>query len=287
MSTITPGTPLYSFVDSFRKTLGDVLSQASASPWKVTIGKEGVPPASGTTLCFGISLSGSLRGKAAFLIENAEVLRLAQKLVSKSSDPAAEPNAAGKHAIESVLRKVSTLASATLKEQFGDVNFEFASIEVPNWTGTSVILTASEPSTGTVSIGLRLDSELSGVLPAQADATAAGVSTDPLAAKAAASGDNNLDLLLGVELNLTLRFGQRTLTLREILELNSGSIIELDRQVQEPADLLLGEKLIARGEVVVVDGNYGLRIKEMCEPPIGADKVGLSAARREPSKAAS
>jgi len=278
MSTITPGTPLYSFVDSFRKTLGTVLSQASPSPWKVTISKEDVPPASGTTLCFGISLSGGLRGKAAFLIEHAEVLRLAQKLVPKSADPAADPNAAAKQAIEQLLRKVSTLAAAALKEQFGEVSFEFAAIEAPNWTGTSAVLTAAEASTGTVSIGFRLDTELAGVLPARA-------STDPSAAKAAASGDHNLDLLLGVELNLTLRFGQRTLALREILELNSGSIIELDRQVQEPADLLLGEKLIARGEVVVVDGNYGIRIKEMCESPIGTDKMGLSVARGESSKA--
>lgn len=280
MSIITPGTPLYSFVDSFRKTLGTALSQASPSPWKVTISGEEAPPASGTTLCFGMSLSGSLRGKAAFLIENAEALRLAEKLVPKSADPAADPNAAGKPAIEQLFRKVSTLTAGALKEQFGEVSFEFATIEAPNWTGTSIVLEASEASTGTVSMEFRLDSELAGKLPA-------GSSTDPSAAKAVASGDNNLDLLLGVELNLTLRFGQRTLTLREILELNSGSIIELDRQVQEPADLLLGEKLIARGEVVVVDGNYGIRIREMCEPPIGAVKVGLSAARGESSKAAS
>jgi flagellar motor switch protein FliN len=79
-------------------------------------------------------------------------------------------------------------------------------------------------------------------------------------------GENNLDLLLGVHLNLTLRFGQRVLTLREILDLTSGSVVELDRQVQEPADLLLGDKLIARGEVVIVDGNYGIRITEVEDP---------------------
>jgi flagellar motor switch protein FliN/FliY len=50
------------------------------------------------------------------------------------------------------------------------------------------------------------------------------------------------------------------------VELTSGSVIELDRQVQEPADLLLGEKLIARGEVVIVDGNYGLRVTEVADP---------------------
>jgi flagellar motor switch protein FliN len=73
----------------------------------------------------------------------------------------------------------------------------------------------------------------------------------------------NLELVLDVELNVTVRFGQRQLTLREVLELTSGSVIELDRQVEEPVELLLDGKVIARGEAVVVDGNYGLRITEV------------------------
>lgn len=285
MSTITPGTPLYSLVDSFRKTLGDVLSQASASSWKVTSGAEEVAPASGsTTLCFGISFAGSLKGNAAFQIENAEALLLAKKLLPKSTDPATELTSAGKQAIEQLLQKVTTLAEAALKERFGEVNLQFATIEVPNWSGTGVALVAEEASAGRVSVGFRLNQELSDALHSGQDGATASVSTETSAARA--SGENNLDLLLGVELNLTLRFGQRTLTLREILELSSGSIIELDRQVQEPADLLLGDKLIARGEVVVVDGNYGLRIKEMCEPPMGNAKVGWSAAPGESSQGA-
>jgi flagellar motor switch protein FliN/FliY len=72
-----------------------------------------------------------------------------------------------------------------------------------------------------------------------------------------------LELLLDVNLALTLRFGQRDLTLREILDLSSGSVIELDRAVEEPAELLLGNKVIARGQVVTVDGNYGIRITDM------------------------
>ena len=79
------------------------------------------------------------------------------------------------------------------------------------------------------------------------------------------SHEPNFDLLLGVNLNLTLRFGQRTLPLREVLELASGSVIELDHEVQEPADLLLGDKVIARGDVVIVDGNYGVRITEVAD----------------------
>ncbi len=82
---------------------------------------------------------------------------------------------------------------------------------------------------------------------------------------ATATHEPNLDVLLEVNLNLTLRFGQRALPLREILDLGAGAVIELDREVEEPADLLLDDKVIARGQVVIVDGNYGLRITEVMD----------------------
>ena len=71
--------------------------------------------------------------------------------------------------------------------------------------------------------------------------------------------------VIDVPLAVTLRFGQRHLTLRDILTLTTGSLVELDRQVEEPVDLVLGDRLIARGEVVVVDGNYGLRVTEVIQ----------------------
>jgi flagellar motor switch protein FliN/FliY len=76
----------------------------------------------------------------------------------------------------------------------------------------------------------------------------------------------NLKLVMDVELNVLLRFGQRQLPLREVLDLASGSIVELDRQVDEPVELLLDGKVIARGEAVIVDGNYGLRVTEIPQP---------------------
>jgi flagellar motor switch protein FliN/FliY len=76
----------------------------------------------------------------------------------------------------------------------------------------------------------------------------------------------NLGLVLDVELSVSLRFGQRQLPLHEVLELGSGSVIELDRQVDDPVELLLDGKVIARGEAVIVDGNYGLRVTEIPQP---------------------
>ncbi len=78
--------------------------------------------------------------------------------------------------------------------------------------------------------------------------------------------EGNLDLLLDVELGVTLRFGSRRAPLREVLELSPGAVLELNREIQEPVDLLLNDRVIARGDVVVVDGNYGLHITDVVSP---------------------
>jgi flagellar motor switch protein FliN/FliY len=72
-----------------------------------------------------------------------------------------------------------------------------------------------------------------------------------------------LGMLMDVELVVTMRFGGRRMLLKDILDLCTGSVVELDQQVQAPVDLLLDGKVIARGEVVVVDGNYGLRVTDL------------------------
>jgi flagellar motor switch protein FliN/FliY len=74
---------------------------------------------------------------------------------------------------------------------------------------------------------------------------------------------NNLDLLLEVELPVSVSFGKTELALRDILKLTTGSILELDRTASAPVDILVNERLIARGDVVVVEGNYGVRIREI------------------------
>lgn len=102
-----------------------------------------------------------------------------------------------------------------------------------------------------------------------ADATEAPPSAPPAApgtsSASAAALKGNLGLLSGVELPVTLCFGRRRMRLRDVLDLNAGSVIELDRQVEDPVELLLDGRVIARGEVVVVDGSYGLRVLEVLE----------------------
>jgi flagellar motor switch protein FliN/FliY len=71
------------------------------------------------------------------------------------------------------------------------------------------------------------------------------------------------DLLLDVALPVSVSFGRKSLLIREVLKLNTGSIVELDRLVSEPVDVIVNDCVIARGEVVVVDGNYGVRITHL------------------------
>jgi flagellar motor switch protein FliN/FliY len=72
-----------------------------------------------------------------------------------------------------------------------------------------------------------------------------------------------MELLLDVDLPVSISFGKTQLPMKEVIKLTTGSIVELNRGVNEPVELLVNQCLIARGEVVVVEGNYGIRILEI------------------------
>src|SRR5690606_14985561 len=73
----------------------------------------------------------------------------------------------------------------------------------------------------------------------------------------------NLSILLDVPLQVTVQLGQTTRSIKDILELTKGSIIELDKLAGEPVDILVNNHLIAKGEVVVIDENFGVRVTEI------------------------
>ena len=85
----------------------------------------------------------------------------------------------------------------------------------------------------------------------------------PLGERLPTTSTARFDMLLDVELDVTLRFGNRQMLLHDVAELSPGSVLELDRQIDDPVELLVSGKTIAWGEVVVVDGNYGLRIQRL------------------------
>lgn len=123
---------------------------------------------------------------------------------------------------------------------------------------------------GGATVRLALDVEEKETTGRSRDAELNREATGPVPLSAAEEKRNGTggryDLLLEVELEAVVRFGSRSLELRELLELGPGDVVELDRQVTDPVDLIVGDKLVARGEVVLVDGNFGLRVTEVAEP---------------------
>lgn len=78
--------------------------------------------------------------------------------------------------------------------------------------------------------------------------------------------NKNLDILLDIKLQLTVELGRTELPIKKVLELTRGSIIELEKVAGEPVELYANSKLIAHGEVVVIEDNFGLRITSITEP---------------------
>jgi flagellar motor switch protein FliN/FliY len=93
-----------------------------------------------------------------------------------------------------------------------------------------------------------------------------GVNFPSLASAGAGPGQTNLNLLMDVQMALTVELGRTKMYIKDILGLGEGSIIELDKLAGEPVDLLVNGKLIAKGEVVVIDENFGVRVTDIVSP---------------------
>ena len=76
----------------------------------------------------------------------------------------------------------------------------------------------------------------------------------------------NISLIMDVELPVRVRIGTKTVLLKDVLSMDIGSIVELDQLANEPLDVLIGDKVIAKGEVIIVDGNFGVQIVEIDSP---------------------
>ncbi len=98
------------------------------------------------------------------------------------------------------------------------------------------------------------------------------IASDEVSA-APAGIDPSIGLLCDIELDATLQFGSREMPLREVLDLGPGDVVELDRHVSDPVDLVVGNRIVARGEVVVVSGNFALRITEVATPQLRLESI--------------
>lgn len=246
------------FATAFAQSLSASLAEASGSASQLEIADRGTIPSNASKpIQFKLTLEGAIRGDcfvefyepqvAALLASitkqpvtalDGNHLALFTKLVTAAAESLSKSGLAGEVALKATIAQASGLA-------FG---------------GMSVVPLMASESKAELHVLLFFSPQLlesvSSVLGKSAEQSVEGVHAPSY----------NLNLVMDVELNVSLRFGQRRLPLGDLLELSSGSIVELDRMVDEPVELYLDGKLIARGEAVIVDGNYGLRVTEIPQP---------------------
>lgn len=263
------------FCDVWKDAFAAVVGQLGAASPAVTMGDlstASIPGAEEITarnpsrfVC-----SGALSGEILWLAEQPVALRLAQLLMSEPADPAAEFSDVQRDAFSEFVRQIAGQAVAIWKRETGEeVTLAFQSeppsADVVFAAGTSLQLSA-EGLAG-ISLTLLLSDKMRASLEAfrlESAAEPAPSAPNPVPSPQAMQGlPPNLHLLLDVELEATIRFGERELLLRDIFALMPGSVVELNQTLNEPAELLVAGRTIARGEVVVVDGNFGLRVTEV------------------------
>ncbi|HTV16393.1 MAG TPA: flagellar motor switch protein FliN [Acidobacteriaceae bacterium] len=244
----------------FAAALADAVTEATrrtlSSDWPLEVLDGAEPPMRpGKPVQFRLAVDGGLRGECFIEMSEAQVDELAGKFINPA---AAAPKPAD--TVANILASATAKLQASLAEEYGELSFRLDVVSGLAFGGMYVIPLAAPADPSGAPVMLYFDCQLlNGLAGARA--------TDTVAAGAGAGVNAmNLKLVMDVELNVSLRFGQRQLPLHEVLELSSGSVIELDRMVDEPVELLLDGKVIARGEAVMVDGNYGLRVTEIPEP---------------------
>ena len=244
------------FAAAFATAVAEVVGKAAGAPWPLEVMDGAEPPTRhGQPVHFRLSVEGSMRGECFVEFYEPQVAALAAKILG-------HPPVDDEH--EEALAKVLSRATSSLKSmlaaQYGELSFRLERVPGLAFGGMFVVPLSAPADKSGAPVLLYFDGQLLGALCSSASDSPAAASTlqgiDPA----------NLRLVMDVELNVSLRFGQRQLPLREVLELSSGSVIELDRMVDEPVELLLDGKVIARGEAVIVDGNYGLRVTEIPQP---------------------
>lgn len=243
-------------------------TEASGSAWQIIpssnqdFAEDGSEP-----VCIQLTLDGNLRGGIVLEFGRVEAAILASKLLGEAGETF------GPRQSKALMGLIGTAAEAfrsAAVQEYGTFAIESALAPQPGIEPRdSAKFLAADDDGNSLAIQVYLNQAMKDALFLQAKARSA--TQDSRKAITGNTDDKipeqvNLDLVMDVELNVTLRFGQRQLTLREVLELTSGSVVELDRQVEEPVELILDGVVIARGEAVVIDGNYGLRVSEVSRP---------------------
>jgi flagellar motor switch protein FliN/FliY len=279
-----------SFLAALAPALGDVFSQFTGAEWKLTPSprpaeeppaaepeqEQAAPP---VPVYYKLDFTGSVEGGAMLQFARELAAGIAAQILGEPVETALQDfNDERSEALLEAVRAALKQCAGTLGSAPGTASVQVGisqeSLEPAASGGLDVLEGGgAKPSITVLFTSAFLESLAKPSAPVDAsqatppaeqkESSPAAASTKPPTPTGKSFDEAQLGLILDVELSVTLRFGQRQLSLREILDLASGAVIELDRQVDEPVELLLDGRVIARGEAVIVDGNYGLRVTEI------------------------
>ncbi len=254
-----------SYVAAWASSLALLLSRISSAEWRVEANGPAEPS---PAVHVRVRASDGIPGLQWFSLSAADAEKLHRLFLGVEVSVGSELDERQREALEELVRQWCGLAATALKQEFGELSLEARVDASPSADAQPTRLLLASDGAQSIGLGMSHDAEQANflrapALPAEVTTTTA-FDSGPRVEELLRQG--NLDLLMDVELPVMLRFGTRQATLREVLDLATGAVLELDREVQEPVDLVLNGKLIARGEVVVVDGNYGLRVTEVASP---------------------
>lgn len=244
MTTVNVPELSQAFVEALNQALGGLTSAPVSAP------AAGAVDGAGWRLA--ITTSGSLDGELAVWIAAADAQTLARAVRGATPEPDAA--ATGDVVRDLCQRAIQQVAA------------------VPSFAAVTLrpgALQPDQPAAGATGFALQ-----AGEVRLAVNVSGTGVSRQPAAsaaaARTAAPSHDRLDMVLDIELPLTVRFARTSMPLKALAALGPGAIVNMGRTPDDPVQMLVGDRVIARGEVVVVAGNYGIRITDLVSP---ADRV--------------
>jgi flagellar motor switch protein FliN len=297
---------LRNWCEAWKTCLQNVLSQVSGQPIAFEISSQ-LLATTGSDLWYTVVAGGAAHGEMTLRLAAASGTRLAKKFLGETEPAAAgisaEPTTSeditpenpapenivpeditpeDKEALEELLRQIAGLAATALASiAGGEVQLHLSPSAAPSWSSDAIVCLHTRDEAGTsIAIEIQISPALAAALqprvesaspapkPAPATAPASPLSSTP------PTPSSSYRRLMDVGLDVKLRFGTRRMLLRDVLALSAGVVVELDNTLHSPVDLLLDGRLIAQGEVVIVDGKYGLRITDVIDPQPAAGSPG-------------
>jgi flagellar motor switch protein FliN/FliY len=239
-----------SYLEAWSGVASTLFSQALVGEPELV---ESLPkPLGAGAVCFAATIAGEVEGRFCVVLDGTI---LESTLVGEGVDQ--------KAGWAEILQEVANAAAGEFLAKTGKKcsvqNFEEAAAE-------SKVSCAFQLKAGERSFTILVRDEVRAPKPAAQPAAQQSAAPPPAAPPPSPSLSAGVELLLDVELEVALRFGCKEMPLAEILDLGPGDVVPLDRNVADPVDLIVGDKIVARGEVVLVNGNFGLRVTEVALP---------------------